>query len=159
MDSHSRTLRLLVVLSGSGLWVGLTLGAGELLTAAVVMPVARLIQAVQAIPQHWIWGAAAVLGASVGFVALRRSASTRPSPPDSQPRPPRSPREVLVDAIRAAETSPTAQKEMAARLARVAALLRAPPEVLSPPTGDLSYCIYLTQALDALEQHAEGRNR
>jgi hypothetical protein len=152
-------LRLLVVLSGLGLWVGLTLGAGELLTAAVVMPVARLIQAVQAIPQYWIWGAAAVLGASVGFVALRRSVPARPSPPDSQPRSPRSPREELADAIRAAETSPTAQKELGARLARIAALLRAPPEVLSRPTGDLSYRIYLAQALDALEQHAEGRNR
>jgi hypothetical protein len=48
---------------------------------------------------------------------------------------------------------------MAARLARIAALLRAPPEVLSRPTGELSYRIYLAQALDALEQHAEGRNR
>jgi hypothetical protein len=152
-------VRLLVVLSGLALWVGLTLGAGELLKAAVVMPVARFLQAIDAIPQYWIWGAAAVLGASVGFVALRRSVPARPASPYTRPRSARSPREVLVDAIRAAETSPTAQKELGARLARIAALLRAPPEVLSPPTGDLSYRIYLAQALDALEQHAEGRDR
>lgn len=174
MDGRSRTARLLVVLAAAGLWLGLTFGARDLLTAAVVVPLARLLQVVDALPQNVVWGAAVAVGAAAGFLALWWPAPAPPPAPGAPPPPPTL-RDALAATIRAAETSRTARRELAERLTRIAALLRLPADALpswvpedaaaddrgldAPAVPREGYRARLARALDALERCAEGPPR
>lgn len=145
-----------MALAALGLWLGLALGARDFLTAAVVLPATRLVQWVDALPQHVLWAAAVMLGAVAGFVALSRLTPERPVSRDAPLSPARSARQALADDIRAAETSPTARRLVAARLDRIAALLGVPPDPELSQTAGPGYRTNLTRALDALERRVEG---
>lgn len=157
MDSRRRTARLLVLLGAAGLWLGLTLVARDLLTRAVVLPLAQLLQAIEIVPQHVLWGGAVLAGTVAGFVVLGRTAP--PEPPLPQAPPPASARKRLADVIRAADTSLAARRELAERLARIAAGLRAPSGDLPSLDSPRGFRTRFERALDALERFAEGRRR
>ena len=178
---HRRLVRLGVALSAIGLCLGLMLGTGMLPAAAIIEPVMRLLARLDAFPRAAVWSVVAAAGAGAGFLALAGSRLTGPPPPEPSRLSP-GPRQALGEVIRAAESSPTARSDLAARLLAVAAVLRAPlhevpragredaacdgrPDTPAlravlqacpgvPPGG---YRPRLAQALTELEAHAEGR--
>ncbi len=178
---NRRLVGLVVALSAIGMCLGLVSGIRVLPAAAIVDPVMRLLARLDALPRAVVWSVAAAAGAGAGFLALAGLGRTGPPPPQpSHPSP--GPREALGEVIRAAESSPTARSDLAARLLPVATVLGAPlheafmadrggvpddgrpetpalPVVLRacpgvPPGG---YRSRLAQALTELETRAEGR--
>ncbi len=142
----------------------------------LMRPVAWL----DALPRALVWSAVVAAGAAAGCLALAGWRPTAPPPPE-HPDPCPDPLEALGEVIRAAESSPTARSDLAARLLQAAVVFWPPPRdaaqgpvpdawwhdapaldaVLGAcpgvPPGD--YRAQLAQALAELEACAEGRRR
>lgn len=143
----------------------------------------RLAGWLDALPRMPVVVAIAGIGAIAGYIALAGLRWDRAPSGEPPVRPPGR-REALAELIRAAETSPTARRVLAARLREVAAAFRAAPPALPvggqegvedgrPPAASAldavlqtcpgvparEYRARLAQALDELEARAEGGRR
>ncbi|HSW09452.1 MAG TPA: hypothetical protein VLK32_00930 [Bacillota bacterium] len=124
----------------------------------------RLAGWLDALPRMPVVVAIAGIGAIAGYIALAGLRWDRAPSGEPAVRPPGR-REALAELIRAAETSPTARRVLAARLREVAAAFRAAPPALDavlqtcPGVPAREYRARLAQALDELEARAEGGRR
>jgi hypothetical protein len=115
-----------MALSAIGLCLGLLLGTEVLPAVTIIEPLTHLLALLDGFPREAMWWSVVAAGAGAVSLALAGLRRTEPLSPD-KPSCPSSPGplQALGAVIRAAESSPTARRNLAARLLPVAAALRA----------------------------------